>query len=306
MIAEQTRDLIGAFFGLVTLLTILAYWARSFPLPELADAMTIPLSGGTTLLEAALAFVIVVVSVILVRTLPGLLEITVLRTTAAAPGTRHAIATLCRYAVIAISAALVLDVVEVDWAKFGWIAAALSVGLGFGLQEIVANFVCGLILLFERPLRVGDIVTVEGMTGTVTRIHMRATTITNWDRQEFVVPNKTLITNTLLNWTLSAPVNRLVVPVGVAYGTDTEQARKILLEVAADHPQILAEPEPMATFEQFADSSLNLVLRAFLPDMESRLATLTELHTEIQRRFTAAGIEIAFPQLDLQARSGWK
>jgi potassium efflux system protein len=207
--------------------------------------------------------------------------------------------------VIAIGFALLFNALNVDWAKFGWIAAALSVGLGFGLQEIVANFVCGLIVLFERPIRVGDVVTVEGMTGTVTKIHMRATTITNWDRQEFVVPNKTLITNTILNWTLSAPLTRVVIPVGVAYGSDTDKARQILLEVAADHPRVLDDPAPIATFEQFADSSLNLLLRAYLPDLENRVGAITELHTEINKRFAAAGIEIAFPQRDLHLRSGW-
>jgi potassium efflux system protein len=135
---------------------------------------------------------------------------------------------------------------------------------------------------------------------------MRATTITNWDRQEFVVPNKTLITNTLLNWTLSEPLNRVVVAVGVAYGSDTDRARNILLDVANDHPRVLDDPEPIATFEQFGDSSLNLVLRAYLPDMEHRLATITELHTEIHRRFADAGIEIPFPQRDVHLRTGWE
>ena len=201
---------------------------------------------------------------------------------------------------------LLFGVLQIDWARFGWIAAALSVGLGFGLQEVVANFVCGLILLFERPLRVGDVVTVESVTGTVTKIRMRATTITNWDRQEFIVPNKTLITSTLLNWTLSAPLNRIIIPVGVAYGSDTEKARRILLEVASDHPLILDDPLPMATFEQFADSSLNLTLRAFLPDIQDRMKTITELHTEIDRRFAEAEIEIAFPQQALHLKTGWE
>jgi potassium efflux system protein len=272
---------------------------------EVIDSIPIPGSEGLTLLGLAKALLIGIVTFIAVRNLPGLLELGVLRATTVEPGTRHAISTLCQYAVIAIGLFLLFNALNVDWAKFGWIAAALSVGLGFGLQEIVANFVCGLILLFERPLRVGDVVTVEGMTGTVTRIHMRATTITNWDRQEFVVPNKTLITNTLLNWTLSAPLTRVVIPVGVAYGSDTDKARQILLDVAADHPRVLDDPAPIATFEQFADSSLNLLLRAYLPDLENRVGAITELHTEINKRFAAAGIEIAFPQRALHFRSGW-
>ncbi len=306
VVADQTRDLLRTVFQLGTLTAVLAYWSLAFPLDEMAGGVEVPLTGGLTLLQLTVAVLTVVVTWTVVSNLPGLLELAVLRSRPLLPGTRHAIATLCRYGVTAIGAAMVLGVLQVDWAKFGWIAAALSVGLGFGLQEVVANFVSGLILLFERPLRVGDVVTVEGMTGTVTKIQMRATTITNWDRQEFVVPNKTLITNTLLNWTLSEPLNRIVIPVGVAYGSDTELARQILLEVAADHPGILDEPEPMTTFEQFADSSLNLTLRAFLPDMDSRLATITDLHTEIDRRFKAAGIEIAFPQLDLHMRGGWE
>ena len=199
---------------------------------------------------------------------------------------------------------MLFNVLNLDWAKFGWIAGGLSVGIGFGMQEVVANFVCGLILLFERPIRVGDVVTVEGTTGTVTRLHMRATTITNWDRQDFVVPNKSLITGTILNWTLNAPLNRIVIPVGVAYGSDTEEARQILLDAAADHPRVLDDPAPMATFEQFADSSLSLVLRAYLPDLDNRLGTITKLHTEISKQFAAAGIEIAFPQRDVHVRNG--
>jgi potassium efflux system protein len=193
----------------------------------------------------------------------------------------------------------------VDWTKFGWIAAGLSVGLGFGLQEVVANLVCGLLLLFESPIRLGDTVTVEGTTGTVTKIGIRATTITNWDRQECVVPNKNLITGTILNWTLTASVNRIAIPVGVAYGTDTEKARQILLDVAADHPWVVDEPAPMATFDEFADSSLTLRLLAYIHGVENRRRTITELHAEIDKRFATAGIEIAFPQQDLHLRSGW-
>jgi potassium efflux system protein len=212
--------------------------------------------------------------------------------------------TLCRYALIAIGFLFVCRVLAVDWTKFGWIAAALSVGIGFGLQEVITNFVCGLILLFERPVRLGDVVTVQGTTGTVTRIRMRATTITNWDRQEFVVPNKNLITDTILNWTLSATISRIVITVGAAYGSDTDEARQILLDVANDNATVMDEPAPLATFEEFADSCLTLILRCYVPDLDKRLTTISELHTEIDRRFAEAGIEIAFPQQDIHIRSG--
>jgi len=152
---------------------------------------------------------------------------------------------------------------------------------------------------------VGDVVTVEGTTGTVMKIRMRATTIMNWDRQELVVPNKSLITGTILNWTLSAALTRILLHVGVAYGSDTEKARQILLAVAVDHPRILSDPPPLASFEEFADSSLTLGLRAYLPDVDNRVSTITELNAEIDKRFAEAGIEIAFPQRDLHLRSGW-
>jgi potassium efflux system protein len=304
-ISEQTRALLRLLFGLGVASAIIFFWSQSFPVVAVVDSISIPLTGGLSLLGLTQAVLVLVVTYIATKNLPGLLELAVLRATSIEAGTRTAIETLCQYAVIAIGLVVLVNVLQVDWVKFGWIATALSVGLGFGLQEVVANFVSGLVVLLERPIRVGDVVTVEGMTGTVTKIQMRATTIMNWDRQEFVVPNKTLITSTLLNWTLSTPLTRVVIPVGVAYGSDTDKAREILIDVAADHPRVLDDPAPMATFEQFADSSLNLMLRAHLPDPKNRIGTITELHTEINKRFAAAGIEIAFPQHDLHLRSGW-
>ncbi len=143
----------------------------------------------------------------------------------------------------------------------------MGVGLGFGLQEIFANFVSGIILLFERPIRIGDIITLGDKTGVVNRIRIRATTIVDSDRKEYVVPNKDLVTERLLNWTLSDQVNRVVVNVGVAYGVDTSHACEILRQVALDHPVVLKDPQPTATFEGFGDSTLNLVLRCYLPNL---------------------------------------
>jgi potassium efflux system protein len=306
LVGEQTRKLLRSLASLVVLLTVLAFWSQVLSLGDLIGGVTLPMLGGLTLQALLLAILVVVITFVVVKNLPGFLELIIFRSNNVQPGTRLAIYTLCQYVAIALGIVAFADAVQVDWAQFGWIVTALSVGIGFGLQEVVANFVSGLILLLERPIRVGDIVTVESTTGTVKKIHLRATTITNWDRQEFVVPNRTLITNTLLNWTLSAPLNRIVIPVGVAYGSDTEHAREILLEVAKDHPNVLDDPAPMATFEQFADSSLNIYLRAYLPDLDARLSTISQLHTEIHQRFAEAGIEIAFPQQDLHLRSGWK
>jgi potassium efflux system protein len=302
-ISVQTRQLLRLLFGLGVGTAVLAFWSGNIPLLAVMDRVSLP--GGYSLLDFAKAVLIVGITWIAARDLPGLLELSVLRSTSIETGARYAISTLCQYALIAVGALALFQVLNVDWTKFGWIAAALSVGLGFGLQEVVANFVCGLLLLFEQPVRVGDVVTVENVTGTVTRIRMRATTITNWDRQELMVPNKALITNSVLNWTLTATTNRVVISVGVAYGSNTDEATQILLDVAAAHPLILEEPAPLASFEGFADSSLTLVLRAYLPSLDNRLKTITELHAEIDKRFAEAGIEIAFPQRDLHLRSGF-
>jgi potassium efflux system protein len=146
-------------------------------------------------------------------------------------------------------------------------------------------------------------VTVDDVTGVVSRIRIRATSITNWDRKEYVVPNKEFITGRLLNWTLSDKVNRVVVEVGLAYGSDTEKARELLLKVANAHPLVMKDPAAMASFEGFGDNSLNLVLRTFLPSLENRLQVIHELHTAIDQEFRKAGIEIAFPQRDLHIRT---
>lgn len=300
-VGEQTRRLLRSLAVVGMILGIWFLWSNAVPTRgKILDEK----SAGTMpgFLRLVRTIVTIVIGAIMVRNLPGLLELAGLRSSTLNSGTRYAIATLSQYTLTAIVALEVFRVLDLDWSQFGWIAAALSVGLGFGLQEIVANFVCGIIILFEQPIRVGDVVTVEAVTGTVTRIRMRAATITNWDRQEFVVPNKQFITGSLINWTLSSPVNRVVIPVGVAYGTDARRAREILLEVAKDHPRVLKDPAPMATFEEFADSSLSLTLRCYVPDMNDRLNTITELHDGIDERFKEARIEIAFPQQDVHIK----
>ena len=155
------------------------------------------------------------------------------------------------------------------------------------------------ILIAPPKARVGDVVTVENTTGTVSRIRIRATTIVNWERQELVIPNKSFITGQLINWTLSDTVNRVMINVGVSYDTDTRQAMELMSQVAEEHPKVITDPPPRITFEGFGDNALTLFMRAYLNDVDSRLQTITELHQAILDRFRAAGIEIAFPQRDV-------
>jgi potassium efflux system protein len=262
--------------------------------------------GGTQWIDVVdllAAIASIVLTFVATRNIPGLLEIVLLQRLPLEPATRYAVTTLFRYAIAVAGIVVACVLLGVTWSKVHWLVAALSVGLGFGLQEIFANFISGLIILFERPIRVGDIVTVDDVSGIVSRIRIRATMITDFDRKELIVPNKEFITGRVLNWTLSDQMNRVTINVGVAYGSDTERARHLLLEAAAENQFVLKDPPPMASFEGFGDSALNLVLRCYLPNLENRLTVVHDLHTKIHDTFRDAGIDIAFPQLDLHIRT---
>jgi potassium efflux system protein len=269
---------------------------------------TVTPAVSVTLASVLVSLVWVVMTVLAAKNIPGALEMLVLQRLKIRPGERNAITTITRYALLLIGIVGAFSAIGIGWGKVQWLAAAVSVGLGFGLQEIFANFVSGLIILFERPVRVGDLVTVGTATvgttdGFVTRIQMRATTVTDFNRRELIIPNKQFITGSIINWSLSDPMIRVVVKVGVAFGTDTEKAKKILLQIADANPLILKRPEPMAVFTQFGESTLDLELRAFLPSRDERPQASDELHTRIDVEFRKAGIEIALPQRDINVRT---
>ena len=189
--------------------------------------------------------------------------------------------------------------IGLKWSNIQWLIAALSVGLGFGLQEVVANFVCGLIVLFEQPLRIGDTVTIGDVNGTVSRIRIRATTIVDWDRKELIVPNKEFITGRLVNWSLSDNIIRLRIPIGIAYGSDTDLAEKLMLKTAKANPLVVDQPEPKAVFFGFGDNSLNFELRVFIRSIDDWIPMLHELNRTINREFRKADVTISFPQRDV-------
>lgn len=260
-------------------------------------------------LDVLLSMFVVVMTIFLSRNMPGMVDFALLQRLGIDPSLRYALTSVTGYLLTFLGLSYAFGQLGFRWEQIQWLAAALTFGLSFGLQEIFANFVSGLIILFERPVRIGDVVTIEGVTGVVTRIRIRASTITDWDHKEFLVPNKELVTGRVLNWTLSDKINRIVIPVGVAYGTDTDRVREILLEIARNDPEVVADPAPVAVMEGFGDSALNFVLRAFLYNLDKRLETIHRLHTLIHKRFLAEGIEIAFPQQDLHLRSvppGWQ
>jgi potassium efflux system protein len=184
-----------------------------------------------------------------------------------------------------------------------WLVAALSVGLGFGLQEIFANLVSGIILLFERPIRVGDTVTIGDITGKVSRIQMRATTLIDADQKEHVVPNKTFITSQLVNWSLSDAITRLVLPVSIAYGSDVELAHKVMLDTVLSTPLILSEPVPSVLIVGFGENALNFSIRIFVSEVANRMPVTHDLYLRLEKALREHKIEIPFPQRDIHIRS---
>ena len=197
----------------------------------------------------------------------------------------------------AVGGAIFLNIIGWEWSKVQWLVEALGVGIGFGLQEIVANFISGLIILFERPIRVGDTISAGGAEGVVQEIKPRATVIRTFEGKEHLIPNKELITGQVINWSLSENAVRVVIPIGIAYGSNVRQAMSLLLESAREVDLVLAEPEPMVSFEDFGDNALLLWLRCYVA--ESRPAAWTALRISINEKFEAAGISISFAQRDV-------
>jgi len=248
------------------------------------------------LIEAILAGL---ATLILVTNLPGVTEIILKHRTTLDGGARFALSALIRYSITIAGTIAVFGLLGIGWSNVQWLAAALTFGLGFGLQEIVANFVSGLILLIERPVRVGDVVTIGTLMGRVNRIQIRATTITLWDRSEMIVPNKEFITTKLVNWTLSDSKRRIDIPLRIAYGSDIEEVKRILIGIAEHHPSVLEEPAPQAVVINFCDDAIKLELR-FVVDFGQGVSTKDDVQMSINRTFGEKGINFALPTSEIR------
>jgi potassium efflux system protein len=299
----NTSVLVLGFFGLWMI------WHEVFPALRIFEDVTLwhhtmMVDGAeqqmpVTLLDMAIALIYGVATLVLVKQLPAVLEIILLQSTGMASSSRYTVTTLTSYVIVTLGIVLVFNTLGADWSKLQWLVAALGVGIGFGLQEIVANFISGIIILFERPVRVGDFVTIGETNGFVTKIRIRATTIRNRDAQELLVPNKEFITGRLLNWSLTDQTSRLLIPVGIAYGSDVDKAMHLMEEAALQNENVLDEPSPSVIFQSFGDNALIIILRCFVSSVEHRISTISSLNQAINDKFNEAGIVIAFPQRDL-------
>jgi len=313
VIDTKTRQLLRSSIYLLTPIGLWFVWRDVLPALTFLENVRLwdrTVTVGTevtvaavTLTDLLLAIVMTLAAFMLGRNLPTLLEIFMVQRTRLDPGSRYAVVALTSYFIAIVGVSLVLGVLGFSWSNIQWMAAALTVGLGFGLQEIFGNFVSGLIILFERPVRVGDTVTVGDLSGTVSKIKIRATTITDWDRKEIIVPNKELITQRVINWTLSDPVTRIKLAISVAYGCDMEKAHQVILNVVENTPLVRPEPAPRVLFVAFGDSSLNFEVQAFVSELSDRMPTIHGLNLKIYRALAANGLEIPFPQRDLHIRS---
>ncbi|HDL5358945.1 TPA: mechanosensitive channel MscK, partial [Mannheimia haemolytica] len=256
-----------------------------------------------TLLNLLTAILIIVVMVVLIRNLSGLLEALIFSHFKLSQGTPYTITTLLTYLIIALGAIFAFGTLGMSWSKLQWLLTALSVGLGFGMQEIFANFVSGIIILFERPMRIGDTITIGTYSGTVSKIRIRATTLVDFDGKEVIVPNKAFVTERLVNWALSSTATRIIVQVGVAYGSDLELVKRLLLQVAEENPKVLKDPQPRAYFLTFGASTLDHELRAYVNDLSDRNPTIDALNTRIHQLFNEHNIDIAFNQLDVYIKN---
>jgi potassium efflux system protein len=312
----QSRRLLNSFGALVLLVGTWWIWTDMLPALQFLDrwqlysyavtqAESVARGEGAaqvvevvrlqwvTAADVAWAAIILFMTIVAGRNLPGLLEITCLRWIPIDQGVRYAVTTAARYVIHIAGVVAMCNAIGVQWSSVQWLAAAMTVGLGFGLQEIFANFISGLIILCERPIRVGDTVTIGDVTGTVNRIRGRATTIVDWDRKELIVPNKEFITGKLVNWTLTDDVLRTVIRIGVDHHSDVRLVGELLLQAARDNPLVLADPQPSVAFTQVSENRLEFELRVFSSGLEALTPLRHQLNTAILRIFDEADVELS-------------
>ena len=311
-INAQTIKLLIVFIGISLIVGFWMIWRNILPAFSFLDHIVLwqhlvtidnqesyqPITM-TNLLMAGLYVFIVVVSVL---NFSGLMELLVFSRLSIAAGGRYAVNQLAKYLIIAIGFFSVSNQLGGSWSQMQWLVAALSVGLGFGLQEIFANFVSGIILLFERPIRVGDMVTISDVTGKVSRIQMRATTLIDRDKKELIVPNKTFITSQLVNWTLSDTTTRIVIPISIVYGSDVELAHKVMIEAVRATPLVLEDPAPGVVFAGFGETGLEFSIRVFVGELGNRVPVTHNLNVNLEKLLRENNIEIPFTQRDIPIR----
>lgn len=305
VISAQSLRLVRSLLAMVALVSVIFLWSEihsAFSFLEnihLWDVSSTNQGVETmqpiTLGAVLIAILVLIITAQLVRNLPALIELTVLQHLELRPGTGYATLTIIKYIIMLIGGLAAFSLFGIEWAKLQWLVAALGVGLGFGLQEIFANFISGLIILFEKPIRIGDTVTIRNLTGSVTKINTRATTIADWDRKEIIVPNKAFITEQFINWSLSDSVTRVVLTVPAPPEANSEEVTSILINAARKCSLVLETPAPEAYLVDLQQGIQIFELRMHAAEMAHRMPLRHEIHQLILAGFREHGLTLPFP-----------
>jgi potassium-dependent mechanosensitive channel len=308
-IDDQTSMLIRSVTLVVGLIGLWFIWADVFPAFRFLENVPLwnqeigvdkagtPILKAITLLNLIIAIIIFVATFIAVKSGTALLEILMAKSSKLDAGSQQSFGLIAKYAIFMVGLFAGLNALGIGWKQFQWLAAAMTVGLSFGLKDIFANFVSGIIILFERPIRVGDTVTVSGSSGKVSKIRIRSTTITDWDRREQIVPNQRFLSEKITNWSLSDKIRRVVIDVGIGYGSDAKKAEELLLKIAKENKLVLDNPGPSMYFEGFGADSLDFKLRIFV-SLSDAINVQNQIRHKINQVFQEEGIEMPFPQRD--------
>ncbi len=309
-ISAQSLRLVRSILTLIALVSVIVLWSEIHSAFSFLD--NIPLWDASTTVQGVesvqpitlgavlIAILIFIITTQLVRNMPALLELALLQHLSLSPGTGYAITTLTKYALMMVGGLIGFSIIGVEWSKLQWLVAALGLGLGFGMQEIFANFISGLIILFEKPIRIGDTVTIRDLTGSITRINTRATTITDWDRKEIIVPNKAFITEQFVNWSLSDSVTRVVLTIPAPAHVNSEEVTTILKQAADRCTYVLDMPAPDVFLVDLQQGIQLFELRVHAAEMGHRMPLRHELHQLILRGFEEHGIEMPFPPFQVR------
>ncbi|PIW60052.1 mechanosensitive ion channel domain-containing protein [Shewanella sp. CG12_big_fil_rev_8_21_14_0_65_47_15] len=314
-ISSQSLGLVRSLLLLAFLASLIGLWTQTHTaLFSFLDGITLWTTNTSingleqqlpiTMKSLMFGLIIVGFSLMIATNLPGLLELMILQRLDLTPGTGFAITTVSRYLVVFLGLLIGFSNLGMEWSKLQWLIAALSLGLGFGLQEIFANFISGLIILFEKPVRIGDTVTIRDLTGTVSKIQIRATTIIDWDRKEIIIPNKAFITEQLINWSLSDPITRVIVYVAVARDSDPAKVEATLYQAVQECEDALATPEPEVWFAGFGKHTQDYEVRAYAKDMSARWPLRHDLHKRITKKLKENNLELAYPQMEIHIKNG--
>lgn len=305
IISAQSLGLVRSILTMIALVSLILIWsdlhsAFSFLENIRLWSVTSTVNGIDTIQPITLSslfitILIIIITAQLIRNLPALLELALLQHLDLTPGTGYAITTLTKYTLALIGSLVGFSMLGIEWVKLQWLIAAMGVGLGFGLQEIFANIISGLMILFEKPIRIGDTVTIRDLTGSITKINTRATTLTDWDRKEIIVPNKAFITEQFINWSLSDTVTRIVLTIPAPTDIDSAKISQILLNAIKKTSKILTNPAPEVYLVDLQQGIQVFELRIYAAEIGHRMAARHEVHQNILISFAQNGITLPFP-----------